>query len=91
MGEDSGSKLSELASMVEAVEEKRKGTGRPGSKRAAPSARQQQQSTQESFRSSNGSGSGLHGGDDDDIFATPGKPIMRGALARSHSAAVSSP
>jgi len=82
MVEDSGSELSELASSVVGmeVEEKWEGKshGRPNFKRATSGAGQQQ-STQDFFR---------HGGND--IFDTPGKSAMGGALARSLVAAASS-
>jgi len=79
MGKDSGSELSELESgMVGAMEEDKE-TGRPNFVRAATGVgRMVEQSTQDFFQRGNGNGHS-----DDDIFATPGKPIMRGALARS--------
>jgi len=81
MEEDSGSELSELESSegeMEVEEEwEGKGCGRPNFKRATTGARQQQ-STQDFFR---------RGGDN--IFDTPGKSVMGGALARSLTAATS--
>jgi hypothetical protein len=87
MEEDSGSELTELEEMEE-EEWEGKGRGRPNFKRAAPGAGQQQ-STPDFFRHGNRS---MHADSiEDDIFSTPGRPVMRGALARSLSAAASSP
>jgi len=89
MGDDSGSELTELESSVgEAMEVEEeewegKNRGRPNFRRAAPGA-QRQQSMQEFFRHGNTYGH------DDDIFWTPGKQVMRGALARSLTVATSS-
>jgi len=87
MGDDSRSELSELeSSRMEAEEEEEwegKDRGRPNFARAAAGAAQQQ-STQEFFRR----GAQFSGGDN--IFSSPGKTPMRGALARSLSAAASS-
>jgi len=68
-----------------------KGTGRPELKRAAIGARTRQ-SSQDLFRRGNGNHS-MHFSEDSDVdaFTTPGKPVMRGILARSLSAAASSP
>jgi len=80
--DDSGSELSEFESSevgMEVEEEwEGKGRGRPNFKHATAGAGQQQ-SMQEFFR---------HGGDD--IFDTPGKSVMGGALAHSLAAAASS-
>jgi len=93
MGDDSGSELTELESSLggEMKEEEWEGKnrGRPNFRRAAPGA-QRQQSTQEFFRRGNLNGHGNDDGDEDNIFATPGKTAMRGALARSLSLAVAS-
>jgi len=82
MVDNSESELSELESSevgMEVEEEwEGKGRGRPNFKHATAGAGQQQ-STQEFFR---------RGGDD--IFDTPGKSVMGGALARSLAAAASS-
>ena len=82
MVDNSGSELRELESSEVGmeVEEEWEGKGhrRPNFKRATAGAGQQQ-STQEFFR---------HGGDD--IFDTPGKSVMGGALVRSLAAAASS-
>ena len=88
MGEDSGSELSELeSSRMETEEEEEwegKDRGRPNFARAAAGVGQRQ-STQEFFcRGAAYSMGGLN------IFDTPGKTPMRGALARSLSAAASS-
>jgi len=102
MGDDSGSELSELeSSRMEAEGEEDwegKDRSRPNFARAAVGAGQQL-SSQEFFCH----GAKLSGGDNifstprempsrdgDNIFATPGKQAMRGALARSLSAAASS-
>jgi len=91
MEEDSGSELSKLESSegeMEVEEEwEGKGCGRPNFKRATAGARQQQ-STQEFFRR----GVQLSMGELN-IFNSPGKTPMRGALARllSTVAASSSP
>jgi hypothetical protein len=77
--------LSEVESEKEEEQWEGKGKGRPNFKRAAPGAGQEQ-STQEFFRRGN------HGArDDDDVFATPSNPGLKGALARSLSAVASSP
>ena len=95
MEDDTGSKLSELESSVVGGMEVDKATEewegqarrRLNYKCAAPVAGQQQQSTQEFFRR----GAQLSMGELN-IFDTPGKTPMRGALARSLSAvATSSP
>jgi len=82
MEEDSGSELSELESRegeMEVQEEwEGKGCGRPNFKRATTGTRQQQSTQEFSWR----------GGDN--IFYTPGKPVMGGALARSLTPAASS-
>jgi len=79
MVEDSGSELSELESSVVGMEVEEewegKGRGRPNFKRTTSSAGQQQ-STQDFFRRG-----------DNDIFDTPGKSAMGGALVRSLAAA----
>jgi len=83
MEEDSGSELSELESSEEEMEVEEewegKGHGRPNFERATTGAGQRQ-STQDFFRRGGG----------DNIFDTPGKPVMGGALARSLAAAASS-
>jgi len=88
MEEDSGSELSELESSegeMEVEEEwEGKGCGRPNFKRATTGARQLQ-STQEFFRR----GAQLSMGELN-MFDSPGKTPMRGALARSLSAAAAS-
>ena len=88
MEEDSGSELSDLESSggeMEVEEEwEGKGCGRPNFKRATTGARQQQ-TTQEFFRR----GVQLSMGELN-IFDSPGKTHMRGALARSPSAAPTS-
>jgi len=88
MGEDSGSELSELeSSRMETEEEEEwegKNRGRPNFARAAAGVGQRQ-STQEFFRR----GAAFSRGELN-IFDTPGKTPMRGALARSLSAAASS-
>jgi len=88
MEEDSGSELSELESSegeMEVEEEwEGKGCGRPNFKRATTGARQQQ-SIQEFFRR----GAQLSTGELN-IFDSPGKTSMRGALTRSLSAAAAS-
>jgi hypothetical protein len=86
-GEDSGSELSELEDTEEEKKEEKE-TGRPNFVRADPHQRVEQ-STQEFFRRRPSAPS-----DDaeDDIFATPGKATMGGALAHALSAvAPSSP
>jgi hypothetical protein len=89
-GSEASSGLSELESGV-GEEWEGKDRGRPNFRRAAPGAGQQQ-STQEFFRRGNGGGtSGGRAHNDDDVFATPRPSVMRGALARSLSAAASSP
>jgi len=82
------SDLSELESEEEGKQWEGKDKGRPNFKRAAAGTGQQQ-STQEFFRRGNGCDNGMR--DDDNFFATTGKQSMRGALARSLSAAASSP
>jgi len=82
------SDLSELESEEEGKQWEGKDKGRPNFKRAAVGAGQQQ-STQEFFRHGNGGNNGMS--DDDNFFATTGKQSMRAALARSLSAAASSP
>jgi len=88
MEEDSGSELSELESSggeMEVEEEwEGKGCGRPNFKRATTGTRQQQ-STQEFFRR----GAQLSMGELN-IFDSPRKTPMRGALAHSLSAAATS-
>jgi hypothetical protein len=85
-GEDSGSELSELEDMEEEKEEKE--TGRPNFIRADPHQRVEQ-STQEFFRRRPSAPSN---DPEDNIFATPGKATMGGALAHALSAvAPSSP
>jgi len=86
MGQDSGSELSELESCVVGAMEVEEKTGRPRFGRAAPGARQQQ-STRGFFRRGNRNGHGNGARDVDDIFATPGKQAMGGALVLSLSAA----
>jgi len=69
---------------MEEPEEKGKGTGKPASRRAALGTGRDR-TTQEFFRHGNDDNSG------DNIFSTSGRPVMRGALARSHSAVAISP
>jgi len=88
MEEDSGSELSELESSEGEMEVEQewegKGCGRPNFKRATTGARQQQ-STQKFFRRSAQLSMG-----ELNIFDSPGKMPIRGALARSLSAAAAS-
>jgi len=88
MEEDSGSELSKLESSVEGGMEADAKTGRPKFTRAATGAGRRVESTQDFFRRGNGLSGSSH--DEVNIFATPGKQAMRGALARSLSAAASS-
>jgi len=85
MGDDSRSELTELESSLggemEEEEWEGKNRGRPNFRRAAPGA-QQQQSRQEFFWRGNLNGHSNNDGDEDNIFTTPGKTAMRGALAR---------
>jgi len=82
------SDLSGLESEEEGKQWEGKDEGRPNFKCAAAGTGQQQ-STQEFFRRGNGCDNGMR--DDDNFLATTGKPSIRGALARSLSAAASSP
>jgi len=84
--EDTGSEASSGLSEVESEDGKEsqwegKDNGRPNFKHAAPGAGKEQ-STQEFFRHGNGN----EARNDDDIFVTPGRQIMRGALVCSLSA-----
>jgi len=88
--EDPGSEASSSLSEVESKEGKEsqweeKDNGQPNFKRAVPGAGKEQ-SMQEFFQHGNGN----EVCNDDNIFATPGKQIMRGALAHSLSAATPS-
>jgi len=88
--EDAGSEASSGLSEVESEKGMEgqwegKDNGRPNFKRAAPGAGREQ-STQEFFR--HGKGNTVR--NEEDIFATSGKQIMRGALAHSLTAATPS-
>jgi len=87
--EDTSSELSDLESVAENEVEK-KDSGRPKIFRAATGADRRVESTQEFFRRGNRIGHSNGSRDDDSFFATPGKQSMRGALARSLSAAATS-
>jgi len=86
MEDDTGSELSELESSVVGGMEVDEKTRRPNFPRATTGADRRVESSQEFFRR----GAQLSVGDID-IFDTPGKTPMRGALAHSLSAATSSP
>ena len=89
--EDDSSELSDLESVTEKeVEVEKEGNGRPNFVRAATGADRRVESNQDFFRRGNRNGHGNGACDDDEFFATPGKQAMRGALARSLSAAASS-
>jgi len=88
MEEDSGSELSELEGSVVVGMEVDVRTGRPKFTRAATGAGRRVESTQEFFRRGNALSNSSR--DEDNIFATPAKQAIRGALARSLLAAASS-